>query len=99
MTQTKVNAVSRARTPFKNEPLTDFSKPKNREAQAKALEQVKSELGQTQPLLIGGQKIFNDETFASINPSRPDEVIGYFARATFEQVDHAVKNAAAAFES
>ena len=99
MTQTKINAVSRAQTPFKNEPLTDFSKPENREAQAKALAQVRSELGQTQPLLIGGQKIFNDETFASVNPSQPDEVIGYFARATVEQVDQAVKNAAAAFES
>ncbi len=91
--------ASRAQTPFKNEPLTDFSKPENRQAQMEALEQVKRELGQTYPLIIGGKKITNEATFASRNPSQPDQVIGYFARATVEQVDEAVKAAAAAFES
>ncbi len=91
--------ASRAQTPFKNEPLIDFSKPENRQAQMEALEQVKLELGQTYPLIIGGKKITNEATFASRNPSQPDQVIGYFARATVEQVDEAVKAAAAAFES
>src|SRR2546425_1407418 len=91
--------ASRAQTPFKNEPLIDFSKPENRQAQMEALEQVKRELGQTYPLIIGGVKITNKATFASRNPSQPDQVIGYFARATVEQVDEAVKAAAAAFES
>jgi 1-pyrroline-5-carboxylate dehydrogenase len=91
--------ASRAQTPFKNEPLIDFSKPENRQAQMEALEQVKRELGQTYPLIIGGKKITNEATFASRNPSQPDQVIGYFARATVEQVDEAVKAAAAAFVS
>lgn len=91
--------ASRAQTPFKNEPLIDFSKPENRQAQMEALEQIKRELGQTYPLIIGGKKITNEATFASRNPSQPDQVIGYFARATVEQVDEAVKAAAAAFES
>ena len=93
------SVASRAKTPFKNEALTDFTTPENRQAQGEALEQVKSELGQTYPLIIGGEKIFSKETFASVNPSQPDQVIGYFARASVEQADEAVKAAAAAFET
>jgi 1-pyrroline-5-carboxylate dehydrogenase len=93
------SVASRAQTPFKNEPLTDFSKEENRRAQAEALEQVKSELGRTYPLVIGGKKITNEATFASVNPSQPNQVIGYFAKATVEQVNQAVQAAGTAFES
>src|SRR5881227_184754 len=93
------SAASRARTPFKNEDFTDFSKPENRQAQMAALEQVKSELGQTHPLVIGGKHVTNDATFASVDPSLPDQVIGYFSRATVEQANEAVQAAATAFES
>jgi 1-pyrroline-5-carboxylate dehydrogenase len=92
------NVASRAATPFKNQPFTDFNRPENRQAQMEALERVKRELGQTYPLIIGGEKITNKATFASRNPSQPDEVIGYFSSATVGQVDAAVKSAAAAFE-
>src|SRR5207302_5479346 len=37
--------------------------------------------------------------FASVNPSQPDQVIGYFSRATVEQANEAVQAAATAFES
>jgi 1-pyrroline-5-carboxylate dehydrogenase len=90
---------SRAAMPFKNAPYIDFTRPENRQAQMEALEKVKRELGQTYPLIIGGEKIANESTFASRNPSQPDQVIGYFSSATLEQVDAAVKSAAAAFET
>jgi 1-pyrroline-5-carboxylate dehydrogenase len=93
------SAASRAKTPFVNEPLKDFSIDQNVEAQAAALEQVKRELGQKYPLVIGGQKIQSEATFASVNPSQPDQVIGYFSRATVEQANQAVQAAAEAFES
>src|SRR6266702_6421036 len=93
------SVASRAATPFKNTPYTDFTRPENRQAQMEALDQVKRELGQTYPLIIGRNKITNEATFASSNPSQPDQVIGYFSRATVEQVDEAVKSAAAAFET
>ncbi len=93
------NVASRAATPFKNQPFTDFNRPENRQAQMEALEKVKHELGQTYPLVIGGEKITNKATFASRNPSQPDEIIGYFSSATVEQVDAVVKSAAAAFET
>jgi len=93
------SVASRAATPFKNESFTDFSRPENRKAQMEALEKVKRELGQTYPLIIGGEKTTNKATYASRNPSQPDQIIGYFSSATLEQVDAAVKSAAAAFET
>jgi 1-pyrroline-5-carboxylate dehydrogenase len=93
------SVASRARTPFVNQPFTDFSKEENRQAQMRALEQVKSELGRTYPLIIGGKKIMGETTFASVNPSKPDEVIGHFSSATVEQANEAMKAAAEAFES
>src|SRR6266480_5684532 len=93
------SVASRAATPFKNAPFTDFTRPENRQAQMEALEKVKLELGQTYPLIIGGKKITSETTFASRNPSQPDQIIGYFSSATVEQVDAAVKSAAAAFET
>src|SRR2546421_736919 len=99
MKNTIERAALRAQTPFKNAPLINFSKEENRQAQMQALEQVKSELGRTYPLIIGGQKITDKDTFASINPSQPDQVIGYFSRATVEQANEAVQAAATAFES
>src|SRR6266705_2823491 len=99
MKNTIERAALRAQTPFKNAALIDFTKEENRQAQMQALEQVKSELGRTYPLIIGGQKITNKDTFASVNPSQPDQVIGYFSRATIEQVNEAVEAAATTFES
>ncbi len=93
------SAAAHAQTPFKNAPLIDFTKPENRQAQAAALEQVKGELGRMYPLVIGGKKVMNEATFSSVNPSQPEQVIGYFARATVEQVEEAVQAATSAFES
>ena len=99
MKNTIESAATRAQTPFKNQPFIDFSKEENRKAQIEALEQVKSELGRTYPLVIGGKKITNKDTFASVNPSHPDQVIGHFSRATVEQANEAVQAAADAFTS
>src|SRR5258708_34348025 len=83
------SVASRAQTPFKNEPVIDFTKPENRQAQMEALEQVKRELGQTYPLIIGGKKITSASTFASSNPSHPDKVVGSFTPATADQLGEA----------
>ncbi len=99
MTQVFESATSRAQTPFINQPFIDFSEPGNRKAQEDALAQVKGELGQTYPLIIGGKKIVNDATFASVNPSQPDQVVGYFSKATVEQTNEAIQAAATAFET
>lgn len=92
------SAREHAQIPFKNASFTDFSRPENRQAQLEALEQAKREMGQTYPLIIGGQKINSETTFASLNPSNPEQVIGYFASATIEQTNEAVKAAEKAFK-
>src|SRR5437868_7231485 len=99
MKNTLESATARAQTPFQNQPFIDFSKKKNSKEQIEALEQVKRELGRKYPLIIGGEKIMNEDTFTSVNPSQPDQVIGYFSRATVDQANEAVAAAAKAFES
>ena len=42
--------------PFKNEPMTDFTKPENVQAMKAAIEKVRRELGREYPLIIGGKK-------------------------------------------
>ena len=81
------------------EPFTDFSVAANQAAFAAALEQVKAELGRTYPLVIGGQHLLLDDVFASVNPSRPDEVIGYFPQADAGHVDQAIAAAQEAFQT
>ncbi|RMF79160.1 MAG: L-glutamate gamma-semialdehyde dehydrogenase [Chloroflexi bacterium] len=85
--------------PFKNEALTDFSQPENVAAFQAALDSVKNKLGKTYPLVINGEEILLDDTFESVNPSRPNEVIGYFANGSAAHVDRAVEAATEAFKS
>lgn len=85
--------------PYQNEPLTDFSDAENETAFRAALEMVKIRLGQTYPLVIDGEEILLDDVFPSVNPSRPDEVVGYFANGTAEHVDRAIAVATRAFET
>ncbi|BCL83390.1 L-glutamate gamma-semialdehyde dehydrogenase [Ktedonobacteria bacterium brp13] len=98
MTTVFDSIIARAQAPFKNEPVVDFKQEDKQQAQLNALEQVKSELGQTYPLLIGGQKITNQQTFASVNPAQPEQVIGYFSAATIEQTNEAIRVANTTFD-
>ena len=84
---------------FQNEPLTDFSEPDNSTAFQKALEKVKAEIGQTYPLIINGETIELNEVFPSVNPSRPDEVLGYFANGTALHADNAIAAASEAYKT
>ncbi|MEZ4670483.1 MAG: L-glutamate gamma-semialdehyde dehydrogenase [Anaerolineae bacterium] len=79
--------------------FSDFTKPENEAAMKSALTQAKAELGKTYPLVIGGKTIQLKDTFASINPARPAEVIGNFANGTAEHADQAITAAAEAFKS
>jgi len=91
-------ATSIHRGEFQNEPFIDFSKPDNRQAMEAALLQVKGMLGREYPLTVGGEKITTAEKTKSHNPSRPEEVIGVFQKATVEMANQAVEAADRAFE-
>ncbi|HTY37513.1 MAG TPA: L-glutamate gamma-semialdehyde dehydrogenase [Bacteroidota bacterium] len=83
---------------FKNEPLTDYTKPANRKAMEKALAKVRKMLGREYPIVIGGEEILTETKFNSINPSRTSEVIGTFQKADARLADRAIESAAAKFE-
>ena len=84
--------------PFRNEPSTDFSIPKNRKVMEKALTKIKSMLGKEYPIVIDGEEIHTGEYFQSINPSHPDEIVGKFTKATPELAKRAVEASVKKFE-
>lgn len=84
---------------FKNEPLTDFSRPENKRAMDEALRKVVQEFGREYPLIIGGERMTGLKTFDSINPSHKDQLLGKFQKGTREHVERGVQAALRAFES
>jgi 1-pyrroline-5-carboxylate dehydrogenase len=82
---------------FRNELVTDFSQPANRQAMELALKKVRSELGREYPLHFGAETISTGDKLTSVNPSNPAEVIGVHDRATTELANRAVEAAYAAF--
>lgn len=75
---------------FENTKLTDFSIEENRRAMLAALDKVQNELGREYPLVIGGKEIYTDEKITSINPSKFDEVVGYFSKGTKKHAEEAI---------
>lgn len=78
--------------PFVNEPYRDFSQPEHHQAMLDALALVRSQLGREYDLLIDGESQKGRTTFLSINPSRPDEIVGIHQRATSEQARQAIQS-------
>jgi 1-pyrroline-5-carboxylate dehydrogenase len=78
---------------FKNEALTDFSKPRNRAAMKKAIAKVERELGRTYSIIIGGKRRKAPGTFKSLNPADPSQVIGVFQKADAKLANQAVETA------
>lgn len=84
--------------PFKNEPVSNFSDRKIIARQKAALEDVRSRLGKTYEIVIGGKKVKTKDLILSYNPSSKDEVIARFHKGTKELADKAVMTAAKKFE-
>jgi 1-pyrroline-5-carboxylate dehydrogenase len=85
--------------PYRNEPFTDFSKSENEAAFRASLNKMRAESGRTFPMVIGGEQITLQDTFASINPARPSEALAHVANGTAPHVDQAVKAAYSAFQT
>jgi len=84
--------------PFKNEPFTDFSVPENRKKMEDAIEKVRSEIGKRYPIVIGGKRYEDGDSFNSYNPARSNEVVGEFTKGTKEMALEAIEVASKAFE-
>ncbi len=86
-------------TPFKNEPLTDFTNAENARKMKEAISKVRAELGREYDMVIGDKLVKTTEKITSVNPARPSEVVGVFQSAGREHVEPAIQAALTAFES
>ncbi len=84
--------------PFRNEPLTDFTKKNNIEKQQKALDFVKAKLGKSYKLVIGGKEVRTKEKFSSYNPSYKTQKIAEFSKGNKSLANKAVETAYKTFK-
>jgi RHH-type proline utilization regulon transcriptional repressor/proline dehydrogenase/delta 1-pyrroline-5-carboxylate dehydrogenase len=94
------NGTSLRATPgdiFKNAPLVSFIYKDSQDKMQSALREVRKRFGEKYPLVIGGEKVWTDELTPSVNPSAPDEIVGYGSEAGIPEAERAVKAARAAF--
>lgn len=76
--------------PFSNEPFVDFRLENTQKQMLVALNLVKGSLGQTYPLIIGGERIWTENTGVSNNPSHKDQVVGRVCKGTKEHAARAI---------
>src|SRR6266567_7946740 len=82
---------------YRNSPLVNFAYKDSQEKMQGALREVRKRCGEKYPLVIGGEKVWTDELTPSVNPSAPDEIVGYGSEAGIPEAERAVKAARAAF--
>ena len=75
---------------FTNEPPADFTKAEVRRNFESALAEVRTKLGRSYPLVIGGAEVRPQDTLESVNPAEPTEVIGVICQAGIPEVEQAV---------
>jgi RHH-type proline utilization regulon transcriptional repressor/proline dehydrogenase/delta 1-pyrroline-5-carboxylate dehydrogenase len=103
-----VNAIATAPEPLARKPRpagafvnaanTDFTLATNRDKQRTALKNYEAtQLGRKWPVIINGKKISDREYIPSVNPARPSQIVGAWARATVMDAEAAVTAARAAF--
>ena len=85
-----------APAPFRNQPHPAFSRREVRDAYDVALSRVRAGVGGHHPLFIGGREIDTARRIESVNPARPDEVIGTAACGGRAEAEAAVAAAKAA---
>jgi 1-pyrroline-5-carboxylate dehydrogenase len=76
--------------PFKNEPYADFTDAEARRSMKAAVDRVRSELGREYDLLIAGTRVKTGDLLKSVNPSHPEQVVGFHHKATAELAREAV---------
>jgi RHH-type proline utilization regulon transcriptional repressor/proline dehydrogenase/delta 1-pyrroline-5-carboxylate dehydrogenase len=86
-----------ARSSFRNEPLTDFSRAAGRQAMHRALEEVAGQFGRAYPPVIFGEPRPTEAKIDSLNPSHFRQVVGRCGRASAALAAEAVAAAHDAF--
>jgi 1-pyrroline-5-carboxylate dehydrogenase len=84
-------------SPYFPEPYSDFSDPAKKAAYELALAGVAERFGASYHLTIGGEAVETGATITSVNPARPDEVVGAVAAAGIDEAGQALGAAWDAF--
>ncbi len=103
-----VNAIAAAPEPLARKPRpagsfvnaanTDFTIAANRDKQRAALKDFEAtKLGQKWPCIINGRKITDRPFLPSVNPARPKQVVGYWAKGNVQDAEDAVAASVAFF--
>src|SRR5438876_5955085 len=82
---------------YRNSPLVNFVYKDSQDKMRSALLEVRKRFGEKYPLYIGGEKVWTDQLTPSVNPSAPDEIVGYGSEAGIPEAERAVKAARDAF--
>ncbi len=82
---------------YANAALVNFVHRESQEKLREALRDVRGRLGQKYPLTIDGEKVWTQKFLPSVNPSRPNEIVGSIAEAGLPEAERAVKAARRAF--
>jgi RHH-type transcriptional regulator, proline utilization regulon repressor / proline dehydrogenase / delta 1-pyrroline-5-carboxylate dehydrogenase len=82
---------------YRNSPLVNFVYKDSQDKMCGALREVRNRFGEKYPLVIGGEKVWSDQLTPSVNPSAPDEIVGYGSEAGIPEAERAVKAAREAF--
>jgi 1-pyrroline-5-carboxylate dehydrogenase len=83
--------------PYHPTALTDFSLPANRDSFQRALDVVRSQLGQRYPLHLGARIVTSGATFDSVNPARPKQIVGSVVEGSADDARQALAAATDAF--
>jgi len=83
--------------PFANEPSPDWTGRDVRDAYARAIADTRRRLGKTYPLFIDGREVVTKDVVDSVNPARPDEIVGRVCQAGKQEVEDAIAAAQRAF--
>ncbi|MEX2542655.1 MAG: L-glutamate gamma-semialdehyde dehydrogenase [Trueperaceae bacterium] len=84
--------------PYRNEPFTDFGLESEIARYKEALESVRGRLGAEYPLIIGGERVETGDLLVSVDPCRPDQVVGRTAKGRKPEIERAMAAAQGAFE-
>lgn len=86
-----------AKRAFPNVADTDYADKAKREKAQEAYRIVKGQLGKSYLPLVNGKYENTAESFDSVNPSNPKEIVGKIGLLSVEQAEQALKAAKAAF--
>ncbi len=90
--------AQRTIAPFRNESVRDFKNPADRASLQAAIRRAREGLAARYPLVIDGRKRETAQTFNSINPAHPSEIVGEVSSASVEQAAEAIEAAFQRFD-